>query len=271
MYKDEVLVSKKRGLSSEKFGPDMVDTLPEIVGENPCLTLEQITTFRKDKMYGVEISTSAIDRLLDGHGYTVKLITRRPIGRNRTNVKEQRRKSAQRLQNEGTTVARRDMDETWTLQERSNLSIESINGLRAIQSFSKRYDRDIATMPIKSDMIKAVKQSYKRYRERMARENEQAAKRSKCDIDCSAAKPHEKQDLNAEINVAKQMLSNAEVLIAKGMKAKAFADTASGQALLNEGQARLAEALHKLEASKKVCVASHCRMLNMIHECDYFD
>ncbi|KAL1438379.1 hypothetical protein MTO96_047997 [Rhipicephalus appendiculatus] len=137
------------------------------------------------------------------------------------------------------------------LQERSNLSIESINGLRAIQSFSKRYDRDIATMPIKSDMIKAVKQSYKRYRERMAREDEQAAKRTKCDIDCSAAKPHEKQDLNAEINVAKKMLSNAEVLIAKGMKAKAFADIASGQALLNEGQARLAEALHKLEASKK--------------------
>lgn len=137
------------------------------------------------------------------------------------------------------------------LLERSNLSIESINGLRAIQSFSKRYNRDVATIPIKADMMKAVKQSHKRYIERIAREDEHAAKRSKLGSNCSSTKPQQKQDPNTEINLAKKMLTNAEALIAKGMKSQAFADIASGQALLKEGQARLADALHKLEASKK--------------------
>lgn len=100
-------------------------------------------------------------------------------------------------------------------------------------------------------MMKAVKQSHKRYIERIAREDEHAAKRSKLGSNCSSTKPQQKQDPNTEINLAKKMLTNAEALIAKGMKSQAFADIASGQALLKEGQARLADALHKLEASKK--------------------
>lgn len=143
--------------------------------------------------------------------------------------------------------------------------IESMNGLRAIQPFFKRYARDIATIPIKSDMIKAVKKSCKRYQERMARDNEQSARRSKCDIDCSAAKPHEKQDLNAKINVVKKMLS-----IAKGMKQKHLPTSLVAKHYLTKDK----QGLQKLSTSsklKKKCVASHCRMLNMIHECDYFD
>lgn len=53
-----------------------------------------------------------------------------------------------------------------------------------------------------------------------------------------------------EIQSAKKMLCNAEALIAKGMKAKAFDDIESGQELLKKGQERLADALCKLEASK---------------------
>lgn len=45
------------------------------------------------------------------------------------------------------------------LQERSKLSIESVNGLYAIQSFAKRYDKNIPTIPVKRDMLIAVKQS----------------------------------------------------------------------------------------------------------------
>ncbi|KAH9375768.1 hypothetical protein HPB48_023017 [Haemaphysalis longicornis] len=137
------------------------------------------------------------------------------------------------------------------LLERSNLSIESINGLRAIQSFSKRYNRDVATIPIKADMMKAVKQSHKRYIERIAREDEHAAKRSKLGSNCSSTKPQQKQDPNTEIHLAKKMLTNAEALIAKGMKSQAFADIASGQALLKKGKQGLQMLSTSLKLQKK--------------------
>ncbi|KAH7984186.1 hypothetical protein HPB52_017822 [Rhipicephalus sanguineus] len=75
--------AKTRGGSSKKFGPDVVDALQQIVQENPSFTLEQIKRALKEEMPNIEVSTSTIDRLLDGHGYSVKLLTQRPVDRNR--------------------------------------------------------------------------------------------------------------------------------------------------------------------------------------------
>ncbi|KAH7938789.1 hypothetical protein HPB52_000324 [Rhipicephalus sanguineus] len=63
-------------------------------------------------MPNIEVSTSTIDRLLDGHGYSVKLLTQRPVDRNRADVKQLRRRYAQWLQSEGTTLTRYYIDET---------------------------------------------------------------------------------------------------------------------------------------------------------------
>nr|XP_054934453.1 uncharacterized protein LOC129388337 [Dermacentor andersoni] len=104
--------AKKRGGSSKKFDRDVVNTLREILEKNPSFTLMQIRMSLTEKFPGIEISKSTIDRLLDGHGYTLKLITQRPVDRNRPDVKEERRKFAQWLQNEGTTVTRYYIDET---------------------------------------------------------------------------------------------------------------------------------------------------------------
>ncbi|KAH7981599.1 hypothetical protein HPB52_000109 [Rhipicephalus sanguineus] len=90
---------KTRGGSSKKFGPDVVDALQQIRA-------------LKEEMPNIEVSTSTIDRLLDGHGYSVKLLTQRPVDRNRADVKQLRRGYAQWLQSEGTTLTRYYIDET---------------------------------------------------------------------------------------------------------------------------------------------------------------
>ncbi|CAN7984763.1 unnamed protein product, partial [Ixodes hexagonus] len=56
------------------------------------------------------------------------------------------------------------------LQERASLSIASINGLRAIMSFSERYGRNPAAVPLNHELIKAVKGSRKRQLQRLESE-----------------------------------------------------------------------------------------------------
>lgn len=104
--------AKKRGGSSRKFDEAVVHALTEIVENNPSFTLSQIRSSLSETMPDVEISVSSIDRLLDGHGYSLKLATRRPVERNSPDVKEKRREYAEWLQNEGTTVSRYYIDET---------------------------------------------------------------------------------------------------------------------------------------------------------------
>ncbi|KAH8020423.1 hypothetical protein HPB51_001721 [Rhipicephalus microplus] len=137
------------------------------------------------------------------------------------------------------------------LHERSNLSIASVNGLRATKSFCSRYGQDASAVSLKPDMIKAVKGSFKKYQERVSAECEPSAKKAKLHQDSVGSKVDEQRSIQMDIDSAKKMLANAELLIAKGMKAKKFDDIESGQALLKEGQAKLASSLSKLEDSKK--------------------
>ncbi|KAL3242571.1 hypothetical protein MRX96_021016 [Rhipicephalus microplus] len=100
-------------------------------------------------------------------------------------------------------------------------------------------------------MIKAVKSSFNKYQERVSAECEPSAKKAKLHQDSVGSKVDEQRSIQMDIDSAKKMLANAELLIAKGMKAKKFDDIESGQALLKEGQAKLASSLSKLEDLKK--------------------
>ncbi|KAL1474789.1 hypothetical protein MTO96_037715 [Rhipicephalus appendiculatus] len=100
------------GGSAKKFGPDVATAVCNIVDENPAFTLNQIRTALSEVYQGLQVSTSTIDRLLDGHGYTLKLATPRPADRNRIDVKRERQHYAQWLQNQNPNVSRVYVDET---------------------------------------------------------------------------------------------------------------------------------------------------------------
>lgn len=86
---------KKKGGSAPKFGSDVVAVLQDIVDRNPTYTLKQIQEAAQEALSGLRISTSSVDRLLEAHDYTMKMVTPQPTDRNRTDVKENRKKYAQ--------------------------------------------------------------------------------------------------------------------------------------------------------------------------------
>lgn len=88
-----------------------------------------------------------------------------------------------------------------------------------------------------------VRNSKKRYSERLALEKEQSAKRPREEPE--AGPNSEGQDLQKEVETAKKMLTNAELLIAHGLKTKDFAEVESGNSLLASGKSRLEMAIKK--------------------------
>ncbi|CAN7943345.1 unnamed protein product, partial [Ixodes hexagonus] len=63
------------------------------------------------------------------------------------------------------------------LLERARLTIQNVNGIRHIVSYSKRHEGDPSRFSLTPDVIKAVRSSCKRYRKRVAAEEELATKR----------------------------------------------------------------------------------------------
>ncbi|KAH7936465.1 hypothetical protein HPB52_023675 [Rhipicephalus sanguineus] len=104
--------SLRGGGSKKTFGDDVVSTLRRIVDENCTFTLRQIKAALEEGTPGVTISTSTVDRLLDAHSYSVKLVTQRCADRNRDDVKHSRKLYAQWLQSDGPRVCRFNLDET---------------------------------------------------------------------------------------------------------------------------------------------------------------
>ncbi|KAL1444950.1 hypothetical protein MTO96_045293 [Rhipicephalus appendiculatus] len=105
-------VSKHGGGSKRKFGDEVVSTLRRIVDEKCTFTLRQIKEALEEEMPGMTISASTVDRLLDAHSYSVKLVTPRPADRNRDDVKQCRKLYAHWLQSDGPRVCRFYLDET---------------------------------------------------------------------------------------------------------------------------------------------------------------
>lgn len=130
------------------------------------------------------------------------------------------------------------------LNERSRLTIQTVNGIRNIVSFAKRFGSDPCSFDVTPDVVRAVRGASKRYRERLAAEEEQATKRQRADVPKMTPSDADK-NLHLEVETAKKMLANAELLINNGVKTKNFGDIESGQALLAEGKTRLSAALEK--------------------------
>lgn len=131
------------------------------------------------------------------------------------------------------------------LHEHSKLPIMSVNGLCAIRTFANRYGQDASVVPIKPELIITAKGSYKRYEEELAVEDQSTVKKSNHDDDHNLRRGCQGRNPQAAIQSARKILSNAELLIPRKMKTKTFYDIESDQALLKEGQTRLANAPKK--------------------------
>lgn len=64
------------------------------------------------------------------------------------------------------------------LHECSKLSITSVDGLRAIRSFAKRYGQDPLAAPLKPEPIRAARGSCKQYQKRLAVGDQPAAEKT---------------------------------------------------------------------------------------------
>lgn len=104
--------AKKRGGAHSRYGSNVAETLKEIVDSNHSYTLAQIVDSIRQRCPEIQISASSVNRLLDGHGHTTKLLSHQPVDRNRADVKEARKVYAAWLQNEGLQVMRYYVDET---------------------------------------------------------------------------------------------------------------------------------------------------------------
>ncbi|KAL3225678.1 hypothetical protein MRX96_025713 [Rhipicephalus microplus] len=104
------------------------------------------------------------------------------------------------------------------VQDRARLTKESINGIRHVVSYGKRFDPDPSSFSITPEVLKVVRNSKKKYSERLALEKEQSAKRPREEPE--AGPNSEGQDLQKEVETAKKMLTNDELLIAHGLKTK---------------------------------------------------
>lgn len=135
------------------------------------------------------------------------------------------------------------------LQDRARLSLESINGIRHIVSYGKRFDSDPSSFTVTPEVLRVVRNSKRKYTERLDLEKEQSAKRALKEPE--AGPSSEDRDLQKEVEAAKKMLTNAELLISHGLKSKDFAEVESGNSLLTSGKARLEAAIQKMAESKK--------------------
>ncbi|KAL3228236.1 hypothetical protein MRX96_048683 [Rhipicephalus microplus] len=109
------------------------------------------------------------------------------------------------------------------LLERAHLTIHNVNGIRQILSHAKRFGGDPSKFVVTPTIIEAVQGSSKRYRERIAAE-ESVAKRRCTDSSKSPEKDDAEQAVQAEVETAKKMICNAELLIGRGVKSKDFGD-----------------------------------------------
>lgn len=137
------------------------------------------------------------------------------------------------------------------LHDRSNPSLSSVNGIRHIMSYSKRFDSDPCSFPVNSDVIKAVKGASRRYAERLAAE-ERPSKRMRIDAEQSSPNVELTNDqAKKEVAEAERMIKNADLLIQRGMKLKNFSDIESGRAVLAQARKKMAECMPHLHAEKK--------------------
>lgn len=118
------------------------------------------------------------------------------------------------------------------LDNRSSLGIATINGIRQVKSYLKRFSSDPSSVPLSRDLVKAVKNSHKVYSERLQRESEEQ-ERKKRKAASVANQPvaekklklcEERDTLEKRLESSKAMLERAQSLIKAGLAQKNLED-----------------------------------------------
>lgn len=166
------------------------------------------------------------------------------------------------IPNDNADVERGFSENRRLLQDRARLTLESVNGIRHVVSYGKCFDSDPSSFTITPEVLTVVRNSKKRYTERLALEKEQSAERPRKEPE--AGPSSKDQDLQKEVETANKMLLNAELLIAHGLKSKGFAEVESGNSLLASENLDLRwpfKRWPKVKKKKSACKSCFCGLL----------
>ncbi|KAH7977662.1 hypothetical protein HPB49_003149 [Dermacentor silvarum] len=144
------------------------------------------------------------------------------------------------------------------IDNRANLGIVTLNGIRHVKSYLKRFDSDVSQVPVTQELINAAKHSHKKYLDRLQLEAEDKERRKRnASADSVTHKKvkleEEKHCLEGRLESSKAMLQRAQGLIKGGLDNKNMEDIECGQVLLAEANAALAENMRRLaDINKKL-------------------
>lgn len=139
------------------------------------------------------------------------------------------------------------------MDNRANLCIAKINGIRQVKTFARRFGSDPSSVPLTRDLINAVKHSHRVYSERLHREAQERDKEKRKST--AAANPavekrmklsEEKECLERSLQSSKAMLQRARELIKTGLATKNMEEIESGHVLLSEANTSLVENMSRL-------------------------
>lgn len=101
--------------------------------------------------------------------------------------------------------------------------IQNVNGIWHIVPYANRFEGDLSRFSVTPDIIKAVCGSCKRYRKRIAAEEELVAARQRPRDAAEAGSSDDGRNaLQKEVETALKMLTNAELFISHGANYKDF-------------------------------------------------
>lgn len=136
------------------------------------------------------------------------------------------------------------------VENQSSLSITSISSLRQTKTYMKRYSEDPTKVPLTKELLRAVENSYRRYRQRIDKEEaSRSLKRRHDEGEVSETKKltDEKSGLKCRLPSLKALLLSAQELISKGVAVKDMDKVGSGRLLLSDVNSKLPKVLERIE------------------------
>lgn len=140
------------------------------------------------------------------------------------------------------------------LENRSNLTEASVNGLRQVISHVKRIG-GLENFTVDRATIKVARAAYKNYSSRLERQKEQEAKKKRKEPDSRSSEEEELKALETvlekKVKASQELLETAEKNISEGLKKKNMFMIENGHKLLSEAKSTIATNLTELEETRK--------------------
>lgn len=130
--------------------------------------------------------------------------------------------------------------------ERAQCAMQTVNVIRHIVSFSKRFEGDASRFNVTPEVLRTVQTLSKDCQERIAAEKLRQLSSSVLTQPRLVLVTIGRDRLQREVETTKITGANAEHLISLGIKSKSVSYVESGQSLLAEGKARMVAALDKM-------------------------